>query len=75
MDGDLLEQAKAALGEAASSQVVDITDLDALGRAHADTEASVGPVSILVNSAASRATTRRSTNTTPPNGAGSSRSI
>ncbi|WP_279479062.1 SDR family NAD(P)-dependent oxidoreductase [Aureimonas sp. SK2] len=47
----LLADAVADLGEAASSQTVDITDLAALGRAHADTEAAVGPVSILVNSA------------------------
>ena len=48
---ELLAEAVAALGEAASSQTVDITDLAALGRAHAATEATVGPVSILVNSA------------------------
>ncbi|KQQ79849.1 SDR family NAD(P)-dependent oxidoreductase [Aureimonas sp. Leaf324] len=48
---ELLRDAVAALGEAASSQTVDITDLAALGRAHAAVEAGVGPVSILVNSA------------------------
>ncbi len=48
---ELLRDAVAALGEAASSQTVDITDLAALGRAHAAVEAEVGPVSILVNSA------------------------
>lgn len=50
-NADALGQAVAALGEAASSQVVDITDLQALGRAHASVETDVGPVSILVNSA------------------------
>ncbi|MBB3935942.1 SDR family NAD(P)-dependent oxidoreductase [Aureimonas phyllosphaerae] len=48
---ELLRDAVAALGEAASSQTVDITDLAALGHAHAAVEAEVGPVSILVNSA------------------------
>ncbi|WP_416357507.1 SDR family NAD(P)-dependent oxidoreductase [Aureimonas phyllosphaerae] len=48
---ELLRDAVAALGEAASSQTVDITDLAALGRAHAAVEAEVGPVSIVVNSA------------------------
>ncbi|WP_182087324.1 SDR family NAD(P)-dependent oxidoreductase [Aureimonas sp. ME7] len=47
----VLSQAQAALGDAASIQSVDITDLDALGRAHAMVEMQVGPVSILVNSA------------------------
>jgi 3-oxoacyl-[acyl-carrier protein] reductase len=51
MNGEVLEQAKAALGEAASGIVVDITDLDALVAAHAKVEAEIGPVSILVNSA------------------------
>ena len=50
-DVDVLEQAKAALGEAASSVVVDITDLPGLTAAHAQVEAEVGKVSILVNSA------------------------
>ena len=50
-NADVLEPAVAALGEAASRQVVNITDLDALAEAHADVEAKVGPVSILVNSA------------------------
>ncbi|RIX99192.1 SDR family oxidoreductase [Aureimonas flava] len=51
LDAALLDEARSALGEAASSQVVDITDLDALGRVHAAVEREVGPVSILVNSA------------------------
>ena len=50
-NAELLEKAVAALGEGASSQVVNITDLDWLGRVHAATEAEVGPVSILVHSA------------------------
>src|SRR5690606_36815754 len=51
-DGALLEKAVSALGHGASSKVVDITDLEALQRVHAEVEAEVGPVSILVNSAA-----------------------
>ena len=47
----ILDQAKAALGDAASAKVVDITDLAGLQRVHAEVEAEVGPVSILVNSA------------------------
>ena len=50
-DADVLQQAKAALGEAASGVVVDITDLPGLTAAHAQVEADVGKVSILVNSA------------------------
>ena len=48
---EVLGQAVAALGDAASSQLVDITDLDGLRAAHAAVEADIGPVSILVNSA------------------------
>jgi 2-dehydro-3-deoxy-L-rhamnonate dehydrogenase (NAD+) len=51
MNGDMLEEAKKALGAAASSKTVDITDLPGLERAHAEVEKEVGPVSILVNSA------------------------
>ena len=51
MNAAVLEDAKAALGSAATSVVVDVTDLDGLRAAHADVEAKVGPVSILVNSA------------------------
>ena len=50
-NGELLDKAVAALGAGASSQVVNITDLEGLGRVHAATEAEIGPVSILVHSA------------------------
>lgn len=50
-DPAALATAVAALGEGASSQVVDITDLDGLTTAHSQVEAEIGPVSILVNSA------------------------
>ncbi len=46
-----LEEATAVLGADASSQVVNITDLDGLRAAHAAVEAEIGRVSILVNSA------------------------
>lgn len=51
MNAELLGQAVTALGSAASSVAVNITDLAALGAAHAQVERDVGPVSILVNSA------------------------
>ena len=51
MNAAVLESAVKALGASSSSKVVDITDLDALRRVHAEVEAEVGPVSILVNSA------------------------
>jgi 2-dehydro-3-deoxy-L-rhamnonate dehydrogenase (NAD+) len=51
MNGEVLEQAKTALGAASSSIVVDITDFPALQAAHAKVEADLGRVSILVNSA------------------------
>ena len=51
MNGDLLKQAVSALGAAASSVVVNITDLAGLTAAHAKVEKEIGPVSILVNSA------------------------
>jgi 3-oxoacyl-[acyl-carrier protein] reductase len=51
INAQILDQAKAALGDAASVKVVDITDLAGLQRVHAEVEAEVGPVSILVNSA------------------------
>ncbi|WP_108398873.1 SDR family NAD(P)-dependent oxidoreductase [Devosia submarina] len=51
LDPDLLASAVAALGPGASSVAVDITDLPGLVAAHAEVEAAVGPVSILVNSA------------------------
>ena len=50
-NAEVLGQAVTALGEAASSQVVDITDLAGLVAAHKAVEAAVGPVLILVNSA------------------------
>lgn len=51
LNEELLDKAVTALGAASSRKVVNITDLDALGRVHAETEAEVGPVSILVHSA------------------------
>ena len=50
LDGDTLKKRR-GLGNGASARIVDITDLDGLKRAHAEAEAEVGPVSILVNSA------------------------
>ena len=46
-----LDKAVAALGEGAQRKSVDVTDLAGLERAHAETEAELGPVSILVHSA------------------------
>ncbi|MDF2797282.1 MAG: family oxidoreductase [Devosia sp.] len=51
LNPELLATAVAALGSDASRVVVDITDLPGLMAAHAQVEAAVGPVSILVNSA------------------------
>ncbi|MEO6012107.1 MAG: SDR family NAD(P)-dependent oxidoreductase [Devosia sp.] len=51
MNADAMDIALNALGPMAVSHQVDITDLDALRTAHAATEALLGPVSILVNSA------------------------
>ena len=51
LNAAVLGQALAALGPNASSKVVDITDLARLQDAHAQVEAEIGPVSILVNSA------------------------
>lgn len=48
---DLLSQAVSELGPSARSVVVDITNYSAVEAAHKDTEAELGPVSILVNSA------------------------
>lgn len=50
-DAEVLGRAVAALGAGASRQIVDVTDLAGLERAHAATEQKVGPVSILVHSA------------------------
>lgn len=51
MNGDAIKSAVAELGEGASGKIADITDLPGLERVHAEVEAEVGPVSILVNSA------------------------
>lgn len=51
VNSDRLEAAKQVLGEPAGSVTVDITDADAVLAAHEETEASLGPISILVNSA------------------------
>jgi NAD(P)-dependent dehydrogenase (short-subunit alcohol dehydrogenase family) len=50
-DAAMLDKAVAALGAGTSRQVVDVTDLAGLERAHAATEQETGPVSILVHSA------------------------
>lgn len=50
-DGALVQKAASALGEGAASQVVDVTDPPGLQAAHAEVERTIGPVSILVNSA------------------------
>jgi 2-dehydro-3-deoxy-L-rhamnonate dehydrogenase (NAD+) len=50
-DGKLAEEAATKLGQSASSVAVDITDLPGLQAAVKSVEASVGPISILVNSA------------------------
>ena len=51
MRGDLLEKAKSTLGPATSSQIVDISDPDAVVAATAATEAAQGRIDILVHSA------------------------
>jgi 3-oxoacyl-[acyl-carrier protein] reductase len=51
LDAERLAEARAELGEAASTVPVDITDPEAVVAAHARAEAEAGPVSILVNSA------------------------
>ena len=51
MNAELLALAVEHLGTAASSKLVDITDLAGLERVHAEVEAELGPISILVNSA------------------------
>lgn len=50
-DAETLDKAASALGQGVARQEVDVTDLAGLERAHAATEADVGPVSILVHSA------------------------
>ena len=51
MHAEVLALAVANLGPGASSKLVDITDLAGLERVHAEVEAELGAVSILVNSA------------------------
>lgn len=51
VNAELLEQAGAALGKAASGIAVNVTDLAGLQAAVAAVERDVGPISILVNSA------------------------
>ena len=51
LGADRLEAARAALGEGVEAVSVDITDADAVMAAQARTQAEVGPVAILVNSA------------------------
>ena len=51
MDAALLETAKAALGQAATSVVVDVADWDQVEAARNKTEELAAPASILVNSA------------------------
>ena len=51
MDGQLAGRAAADLGSDAAGFTVDVTDEAAIAAALADTEAALGPVSILVNSA------------------------
>ncbi len=51
VNGERLEAARQELGGAVETAVVDITNADAVVDAHGRTEAALGPVSILVNSA------------------------
>jgi 3-oxoacyl-[acyl-carrier protein] reductase len=51
MNATILAEAKAALGEAASTVQVNITDYDAVAAAVAQTEEALGKIDILVNSA------------------------
>ena len=51
MDAKLLGEAVAELGDAERSAEVNITDAEAVADAHKATEAELGPVSIVVNSA------------------------
>jgi NAD(P)-dependent dehydrogenase (short-subunit alcohol dehydrogenase family) len=51
LDEAALEAARAELGDSVLTQVVDITDLAGLEAAHAATEAALGPVALMVNSA------------------------
>jgi 3-oxoacyl-[acyl-carrier protein] reductase len=51
VNGEQLETARKALDGAVSVAAVDIVDAEAVLKAHTETEAALGPVSILVNSA------------------------
>lgn len=51
LNAEALALAVDNLGPSATSKLVDITDLAGLSRVHAEVEAELGPVSILVNSA------------------------
>lgn len=51
VNAEQLETARKELGEGVGTLVVDITDADAVVAAHGETEARLGPVSIVVNSA------------------------
>ncbi len=51
MNAELLAKAKAELGDAASTQKVNIADYDAVAQATAEVEKSLGKIDILVNSA------------------------
>jgi 2-dehydro-3-deoxy-L-rhamnonate dehydrogenase (NAD+) len=50
-DEPALRAARAELGDGVRAEVVDITDLAGLEAAHAATEAALGPVALMVNSA------------------------
>lgn len=51
VNAERLQAAKDELGGGVETYVVDIVDADAVVDAHSQTEAALGPVSILVNSA------------------------
>lgn len=51
INAEQLETARKTLDGTANTAVVDIVDADAAVKAHAETEAALGPVSILINSA------------------------
>jgi NAD(P)-dependent dehydrogenase (short-subunit alcohol dehydrogenase family) len=50
-DADAIASALSLLGDNAAGKRVDVTDLEGLTAAHAETESELGPVSILVHSA------------------------
>ncbi|MEO6395733.1 MAG: SDR family NAD(P)-dependent oxidoreductase [Devosia sp.] len=51
LDQAKIDEAATKIGPSASGKLVDVTDLTGLQRVHAEVEAELGPVSILVNSA------------------------